>query len=112
MFVDEVRFAFHAKDEAPLTLEKNLTLLWKEQREPREVDLLDVGFLLGKVRVDGEIRGQPRRDAPFRVGADLLSRRSFVELDRSVDATKDVGPELHRASRTDVPLEAMVVLWK
>ena len=28
---NEVRFALHAKDEAPLAFEKYLTLLWKEQ---------------------------------------------------------------------------------
>ena len=58
-----------AEIEDPLALEKEVALLGKEQAEARQVDLLLVFFDLREVGVDREVRGQPARQAVFRVDA-------------------------------------------
>src|SRR4029453_6838146 len=52
-------------------LEKEVTLLRKEQAEARQVDLLLVGFDLREVGVDGEIPRQPAGDAVLGVEPDV-----------------------------------------
>jgi hypothetical protein len=44
-----------AEREDALVLQEEIALLWKEQVEPRQVDLLFVGFDLREIRVDGEV---------------------------------------------------------
>ena len=60
-------------------LEKEVTLLGKEQAESREVDLLLVDLHLREVGVDGEVGGQVRRDAVLHIAANIAIE---VVLDR------------------------------
>ena len=58
-----------AERERALVLEEELALLRKEQTEPRQVDLLLVGFDLREVGVDGQVGGEALRDGVFHVEA-------------------------------------------
>ena len=89
-----------AEREDPLVLQEEVALLGKEQAEPREVDLLLVGFDLREVSVVGEVGREIRRDAVLRIHADVgagivrLFRRRHI-VGRQVG--NRVGLQLERA---------------
>ena len=57
--------------EDALVLQEKLTFFREEQAEPREVDLLLIGFDLGEVRVDRDVGHEVLRDAVFDIEPDV-----------------------------------------
>src|SRR5262249_36588 len=60
-----------AKLEQALVFEKELAFLWKEQTEPREIDLLLVGFDLCEIRIERNVGRQVLRQPIFHIEANI-----------------------------------------
>src|SRR5439155_16424885 len=90
-----------AQVEQPARLEEELSLLRKEEWKAGEVDDLLIGLDLREVSVDGEVRGQRRRQPDLGVGADLAAEEVAPRLTAHAVVLGLHGP----AERIRIPLE-------
>ena len=75
--------SFPAKKKDARILQKEIALLWEEDRETREVDDLIVYFCLAKVRIDRELGGKRGRDAELRYFDSDAGARTGIESVRA-----------------------------